>query len=235
LFVSLRATRLALGAVVAILLHPACTAPDRAGDTPGPTETRPRRTVVLPAPVDPGMSLHEALRDRRSVREYRDEPLADEILATLMWAAQGRTQDGASGRTAPSAGGTYPLEVYVATAEGVQRYLPDGHRAERWSEVDLRPALHAASGGQPWVLEAPAVVVITAVPGRTEARYGARAERYATLEAGHAAQNVLLQATALGLGAVPVGAFADEAVGAALDLPAGEAARYLIPVGRPLS
>jgi SagB-type dehydrogenase family enzyme len=178
------------------------------------------------------MTLDEALTARRSVRNFLTTPLEVEVIGRLLWAAQGITEENGSGRTAPSAGGTYPLEVYVATSDGVLQYVPEAHRA-RWSvRNDVRPALEEASGGQEWVGQAPAVFVITGVQARTEARYGSRAEQYVLLEAGHAAQNLLLQATALELGAVPVGAFTDD-VSRILRLPSGERPLYLIPVGHP--
>jgi nitroreductase len=78
------------------------------------------------------------------------------------------------------------------------------------------------------------VFVIAAVPARTAGTYGGtRGRRYVCLEAGHAAQNLLLQATARGLGAVPIGAFDDARVRRALDLPTDHEVLYLIPVGEP--
>jgi SagB-type dehydrogenase family enzyme len=126
------------------------------------------------------------------------------------------------------------LETYVVVAEGVFRYLPAGHRLEVVKRGDMREALARAALGQPWVRFAPAVIAFSAVPGRTTGRYGARGMRYVHMEAGHAAQNAHLQAVALGLGSVPVGAFDDAAVAGALGLPEGETALYLIPVGRPV-
>lgn len=189
--------------------------------------------IELPAPRTTGeLSLEEALSARRSVRDFTSEELTLEELAQLLWSAQGITAPW-GGRTAPSAGALYPLEVYFATSEGLLHYRPDGHRAEPLTTSDLRAALAEAAGGQGAVADAPAVLIITAVPARTEAKYGDRAERYVQLEAGHAAQNVLLQAVALGLGGVPMGAFSDEGVARVLGLPRGEVALYLIPVGHP--
>ena len=178
------------------------------------------------------MTLEEALSKRKSVRTYADSPLGLEEIAQLFWAAQGVTRSW-GGRTAPSAGALYPLEVYAATATGVYHYLPDSHRAEASLAEDVRMALWAAGLRQDCLRQAPAIFVITAVHDRTESRYGQRAERYVQLEAGHAAQNLLLQAAALRLGAVPIGAFDDVSVASALQLPVGEAPLYLIPVGTP--
>lgn len=121
----------------------------------------------------------------------------------------------------------------MVTSEGVLHYLPEGHRAQWKTEDDLRPGLYQASGGQDGVGHAPAVFVITGIAARTEPRYGSRAERYVLLEAGHAAQNLLLMAIALDLGAVPVGAFNDGDVSTVLGLPNTQLSLYLIPVGHP--
>lgn len=191
------------------------------------------RTIDLPAPRPRGpVSLEQALAARRSVRTFTGQALTPDQLSQLLWAAQGITVDW-GGRTAPSAGALYPLEVYVASPEGLYHYLPVGHRAELVAAADLRASLAEAALGQAAVAEAAAVLVIAAVHERTEIKYGARAERYVTLEAGHAAQNVLLQAVAMGLAAVPIGAFSDEDVRRLLGLPRDHAPLYLIPVGHP--
>jgi SagB-type dehydrogenase family enzyme len=192
--------------------------------------------IQLPDPELLGtLSLEAALARRRSVREFSDEPLTLAEVGQLLWAAQGVTHaDGY--RTAPSAGALYPLEVYAATADGVFRYEPAEHRLAVQSQQDARPALYEAALRQEAVRQAPLVIVIAAIYSRTAAKYGEqRAPRYVHLEAGHAAQNVLLQAVALDLGAVPLGAFVDADVVRALRLPAEEEPLYLIPVGREAS
>jgi SagB-type dehydrogenase family enzyme len=191
-------------------------------------------TIPLPAPGPEGtLSLEEAVAGRRSARTYTEEPLTQAEISLLLWAAQGITEAGGAGRAAPSAGGTYPLEVFLLTAGGSYHYVPDGHHLEVLGRSDLRAALAEAALGQEWVEDGAAVIVITGVFARTEERYGDRAERYVHLEAGHAAQNVLLEATALGLGAVPVGAFRDGDVQAVLGIPADHVPLEIIPVGRP--
>jgi SagB-type dehydrogenase family enzyme len=187
--------------------------------------------VALPAPrTSSDVSLEETLLRRRSVREFTGERLTLQEISQLLWAAQGITADW-GGRTAPSAGALYPLEVYVATSDGLYHYIPDGHRAEVLSEADLRAPLADAALGQTAVSDAPAVFVIAAVYARTAVKYGSRAERYVHLEAGHVAQNILLQAVALGLAGVPMGAFSDRDVQGVLGLPRDHAPLYLIPVG----
>jgi len=193
-----------------------------------------QRAGGLPSPaLKGGKSLEETLATRRSVRRFEPTPLTAQQLGQLCWAAQGISDPRERFRTCPSAGALYPLELYVATAEGVSRYVPATHTLERHLDGDVRPALQRAALGQPYVGQAPAVFAIAAVAERTERKYGQRAARYVHMEVGHAGQNLLLQAVALGLGAVPVGAFDDGAVAQALHLPAEQAALYLIPVGEP--
>ncbi len=195
--------------------------------------TKERAVIDLPKPDLKGsFPLQSALERRESVRSFRDRPLRVEEISQLLWAAQGRTRNGA-GRTAPSAGALYPLEVYVATPEALYRYLSQTHRMEQIMDGNPIPELASAAFGQSCVSEAPAVIVITARIETTRRRYATRAERYVHMEAGHAAQNVHLQAVALGLGSVAVGAFKDDAAARALRLGKDESPIYLIPVGEP--
>ena len=184
---------------------------------------------VLPSPQrEGGASLASVLASRRSVRAFGARSLDDRELGQLLWAAQGVT-DGH--RAAPSAGALYPLTVRVVDARGVWRYAPADHVVIREAAVDRRGSVAEASHGQDAVRTAPVTLVITAEIAITATKYGARAERFATLEAGHAAENVLLTATALGLAAVPVGAFDDDAVRRVLGLPDDVTPLYLIAVG----
>jgi SagB-type dehydrogenase family enzyme len=197
------------------------------------TEMTSNPMIELPAPATAGeMSLNRTLATRRSIRDFIERPLDHHELSQLLWATQGITSDSGQ-RTAPSAGGLYPLEVYLVTASGRYHYHPDGHRLELLAEDDVRADLADAALSQQAVAQAPATFVITAVYARTEVKYGDRAERYVKLEVGHAAQNLLLQAVALDLGAVPIGAFSDDQVGDVLDLPDDHEPLYLIPVGQP--
>lgn len=187
----------------------------------------------LPTPDRTGqMPFERTLEGRRSVREYRDQALSLEELSQLLWAVQGVTSE-AGARTAPSAGGLYPLEVYVVTPGGHYLYGAEDHELGVLGAEDLRATLSDAGLSQEAVADAPAVFVITAVYSRTEAKYGQRAARYVHLEAGHAAQNLLLQAVALELAAVPIGAFNDEEVQDLLGIPEDHTPLYLIPVGHP--
>ena len=149
--------------------------------------------VPLPEPASHGtISLEETLATRRSVRKYTTRSLTDAEISQLLWAAQGITRSG-RGRTAPSAGGLYPLELYVVTAEGVFHYRPNHHELVRLADADIRIPLYRAALSQEAVRDAPAVFVVTTVFERTAVKYGDRAARYVHLEAGHAAQGLLLQ------------------------------------------
>jgi len=198
------------------------------------TTTRTPEQISLPAPARTGrMTLEETLARRHSVREFDRRALSEPQLGQLLWAAQGITH-GDGLRTAPSAGALYPLELYVATAAGVFHYDPGKHQLQRISEADARPELWRAALEQNQVRDASAVFVIAAVFERTARKYGpTRAPRYVHMEVGHAAQNLLLQAVALNLAAVPVGAFHDDQVQKVLALPKDHEPLYLIPVGYP--
>ena len=213
---------------VAAVIAAACSGAARAA-----TPATRQDALVLPTPrLNSSVSLETALATRRSVRSFADVALSWEEIGQLLWAAQGITSEWGA-RSAPSAGALYPLEVYVSTATGVYHYVPQGHQAVSTLDADMREDLWVAGLKQDAVRQAPAVFVIAAVYDRTSGKYGDRAARYVQLEAGHAAQNVLLQAVALGLGGVPIGAFDDAKVQAVLGLPEDQKPLYLIPVGYP--
>jgi SagB-type dehydrogenase family enzyme len=193
--------------------------------------------INLPAPtLDGGTSIEASLLSRRSVRHFIGSGLTLNALSQLLWAAQGVT-DPRGFRTAPSAGALYPLEITVVAGhvsglgQGVYRYDPDGHALVKTGDRDRREALWRAALEQPPVRYAPLVVVFCGVYERTTRKYGERGIRYVHMEAGHAAQNVSLQAVSLGLGTVPIGAFRDEQVKSTLGLKSDESPLYLLPVG----
>jgi SagB-type dehydrogenase family enzyme len=188
----------------------------------------------LPKPRTQGtISLEEALRNRKSIRSFSNQPVTPDQLSLLLWSVQGMA-DRRGRRTSPSAGALYPLEIYILTAEGISHYQPSDHSLRSVRAGDFRRDLYMAALRQEFVLEAPLTVVITAVYQRIEVKYGRnRGPRYVHIEVGHAAQNLLLQAVALGLGAVPVGAFADNQVLKVLGAPPDHRPLYLIPVGHP--
>jgi SagB-type dehydrogenase family enzyme len=201
-------------------------------------ELQTDKLVKLPPPHHSAkvgqISLEEALAKRRSIRSFSSAKLTWEEIGQLLWAAQGITEKRDGLRTAPSAGALYPLEMYVVLDSGVYHYQPRHHELKRTFENDVRGALSRAALGQESVREAPAVFAIVGVFERTTWKYGERGQRYVYMEAGHAAQNLLLQAAALGLGTVPIGAFHDEQVEKLLKLPKDQKALYLIPAGRPV-
>lgn len=194
--------------------------------------------IKLPAPVHDGnMSIEKALAGRRSVREFKDAPLDIAEVSQLLWAAQGITdRDGF--RTAPSAGALYPLEVYVAAGNvkgltpGIYKYKPVDHELTPVKEGDARAALSDAALGQSAIKYGAVVIIIAGVYERATVKYPA-GEKYVHMEAGHSAQNVYLQAHALGLGTVAVGAFYDDKVEKAAGMSENERPLYLMPVGRP--
>lgn len=190
--------------------------------------------IELPEPNTKGaISLEEAIVTRRSVRRFSSQPLTPSQISQLLWAAQGLTNT-MDLRTAPSAGARYALEIYLIDAQGVFHYHPSGHTLSTHTEGDLRKDVCRAAIGQDSILQAPCTIVLAAVFTRISERYGREcAPRYVYMEVGHAAQNVLLQAQALGLGAVPIGAFEDEDLHAVLALPPDHKPLYLIPIGYP--
>jgi SagB-type dehydrogenase family enzyme len=182
----------------------------------------PNQTVSMP--------LEQAIAVRRSQRHFLPKSLTLEQIGQLAWAAQGQEPESRY-RTTPSAGATYPLELFVVTEEGIFLYLPAQHSLEKLSGQDMRAALASAAWGQDFIQAAPLTLIFAAEFRRTTGRYGKRGVRYVYMEAGHAAQNVHLQAEALGLGSVAVGAFDDAAVSNVLSLPDKLEPLYMVTVG----
>lgn len=189
---------------------------------------------MLPEPrLEGDVSLEEVLSKRRSVRDFSSQELSLENISQLLWAAQGITQKHTGFRTAPSAGALYPIEIFLVKKDGVFHYIPQGHKIVKLTSNDLRESLAKACLFQGFVADAPIDIVITAIYERTTVKYGERGIRYVHLEAGHVCQNILLQATALGLGAVPVGAFDDGHVRKIINLSGEYVPLYVVPVGYP--
>ena len=193
--------------------------------------------VTLPAPQKDGaVSVEAALQNRRSVRFFKDLPLSLQSVSQLLWAAQGIT-DKRGFRTAPSAGALYPLELYLFAGKadgldpGIYHYRPGEHSLLLITEGDFRETLCRAALWQDAICQAPTVFLIAGVPKRTTGKYGERGIRYVHLEAGHAAQNILLQAVSLGLGGVAIGAFSDHEVGKLLKMDKARIPLYIVPVG----
>jgi SagB-type dehydrogenase family enzyme len=196
------------------------------------------QVITLPEPrTDGAVSVEAALRGRHSVREYSRDPVTLGEVSQLLWAAQGVTR--AHGRTAPSAGALYPVEIYVLAVRvdgldpGLYKYRIGDHELARETREYVHADLVAAALSQECVRDAAAILVIGAVVERTAVKYGRRAERYVHMEVGAVAENVELQAGALGLGTVVVGAFNDNRVKEILRMPREESPLAILPVGRP--
>lgn len=190
------------------------------------------KTIPLPEPKILGkMSVEEAIFRRRSERSFQPSELPLEQISQLLWSAQGITDKSWGFRAAPSAGALYPLTIYIMKKDGVFRYLPDGHKLLELSNEDRRPSLVRASLAQSFIGEAPLVIIVAGNFRITEAKYGQRSYRYLNMEVGHVAENIHLQAVAMGLVSVPVGAFWDDVVAKILELPDTQDPFYLIPVG----
>ena len=206
-------------------------------------------TIKLPSPQLKGkISLEETILRRRSVRRYRREPLHLSQLSQILWSAQGIT--GTRGfRAAPSAGATYPLEIFVVVGKqgviageakqapeelqaGIYHYEADSHSLSLHKPADLRPDLARATLDQEFIIEAPVDIVICALYHRTSYRYGRRGERYVHIEVGHVGENIHLQAAALGLATVEVGAFHDEDVRKVLGVEEQIKPLYIMPLGK---
>ena len=187
---------------------------------------------------DKQLTVSEAIKERRSIRNYEEGEIKLWELSSLLWAAQGITEQDRGFRTAPSAGATYPMEVYAVVGEvkdlkpGLYKYFPDEHELTLVATGDFRDDLMDLALGQEPVGEAPLSLVITSVYERVMSRYGDRGVRYAKMEAGHISQNVYLKSAVLQLGTVTIGAFEDEKISNLLDLKEGEEPLYLMPVGR---
>ncbi|HUV08337.1 MAG TPA: SagB/ThcOx family dehydrogenase [Spirochaetia bacterium] len=187
------------------------------------------------------LSLEECIHRRTSVRSFLKLSLRLDEISQLLWAAGGMTVDGITGpsRSSPSAGGIYPLSIYLVAGrveglrDGLYRYAWRDHTLELRKPGDLRDSLARAALSQMFIAEAPATIVIAGDYSKTIRKYGNRGkDRFVPMDAGHAAENLCLQAVAIDLGTVTVGAFDDRAVKRVLDL-TEEEPLYLLPFGRP--
>ena len=209
-----------------------------------------RQTIIkLPSPQLKGkVSLEETILRRRAVRRYRREPLDLSQLSQILWSAQGITGT-REFRAAPSAGATYPLEIFVFVGKqgviaseakqapeelqaGIYHYEADSHSLSLHKPADLRPDLARATLDQEFIIDAPVDIVICALYHRTSYRYGRRGERYVHIEVGHVGENIHLQAVALGLATVEVGAFHDEDVRKVLGVEEEIKPLYIMPLGK---
>ncbi|TFF96663.1 MAG: SagB/ThcOx family dehydrogenase [Promethearchaeota archaeon] len=190
--------------------------------------------VVIHLPevkVDEGKSLEQCIYERKSMRKFWDKEISLEHLSKIFWAVQGAKE---YNRTVPSAGATYPLEIYAILKEkGLYHYKIKEHKLVTQIEKFNCRELVRAAWNQTFICEPYLTLIICGDIKRTRNRYGERAERYVYMEAGHAAQNVHLEAVSLDLASVPIGAFKEESVKALLELPKEIDPLYIIPVGYP--
>jgi SagB-type dehydrogenase family enzyme len=193
--------------------------------------------IILPQPsFDGKVSVERTLKQRRSVRCFSGAAISLQELSQILWSASGISEG--YYRTVPSAGATYPLNCYAVVGKveklqkGLYQYIVKNHGLKQIIPYDVQSALCRAALNQTFIEQAPVVIVITAIYERTTGHYGQRGIRYVHMEAGHCGQNISLQAVAIGLSSVMVGAFHDEMVKEVLSLPKGEEPLYIIPVGK---
>ena len=229
-------------ATIGLCMLVACTM-NPSGDKDDSVRSSKKHTdlVQLPDPIHQGITVEEALKQRRSIRDFADQPISLHALSQLLFAAQGITGEsyGTKLRSSPSAGALYPMEIYVFAhsvdnlSPGLFHYDPYKHALRPIKKGIMRDAIEAAGLGQSSLGDAAAVIVCTAIAQRTTAKYGQRGHKYVLIETGHVGQNILLQAVSLGLGAVPVGAFLDHELNDLLGIDGKrESAHYLIAVGK---
>lgn len=202
------------------------------------SEQNPGTMISLPSPIyDGSVSLEKTLTLRRSVRSYRQAPLSLLEVSQLLWSAQGITNQRGF-RTAPSAGATFPLDMFIMVnnveglAKGIYQYMPQEHSIRMVHRNDVAAELARASLSQSMISDAGVVMIFAAIFERTTQRYGERGIRYIHNEVGHVGQNIHLQAAALNLGTVAIGAYRDEEVETILDLGDQYRVLYMMPVGK---
>jgi len=197
--------------------------------------------IKLPAPeLKAGASINYAIQSRRSVRSYKESPLSLKDISQLLWSAQGITDPKTRFRSAPSAGAIYPLSVYVVVQKkgvdglspGIYLYVAEGHGLKQMRSGDFYPDLVNAALNQDWIKRSSVVFIFTGEPFAMSLKYKERAWQYIFMGAGMAAENLILQAVAMGLGSCPVGAFYDEKVAELIRLKGNEKPLLVVPVGK---
>lgn len=188
--------------------------------------------INLPPPKIKGkISLEECLKKRRSLRRFKNQPLSWDLISQILWAGDGITDEKRGFRSAPSGGATYPLNIYLVVPTGIYLFEGEEHSLKLKIKGDFRSSLANAALGQSFIADAGLNVVLVAVYDRITSRYGKRGIQYALQESGHIAQNIHLQAVALNLGSVPIGAFDEKEVSKVMGLTSFEIPVYIITVG----
>ncbi|MGV9171705.1 MAG: SagB/ThcOx family dehydrogenase [Promethearchaeia archaeon] len=177
-------------------------------------------------------SFEYCVAHRSSRRSFSEKSIEEEKISQLLWAGQGKLN---GNRASPSAGATYPLFLYlIKNGNELLKYEPNSHKLDLINNKEgLDADIARAALGQMFIAKSPAIIVICADYNRTTQRYGERGKRYVLIEVGHSAQNILLQATALNLVSVPIGAFKDSHLKEILQLPNNIRPLYILPVGYP--
>ncbi len=201
--------------------------------------------IQLPAPQYQGkVSVEAAIFKKKTVRNFSNKPLTPNEVSQILWAANGiiprDAVTGATSRVTSSAGGLYPLEVFLVCGDntvegvpaGVYQYIPQKNSLKAIAKGDKRIAMATAAHMQGFLAQAPATVVIGAEFARTTFKYGGRGVQYAIMEAGSSNQNIYLQAEGLGLRVAGVGAFKDEEVAKVLQLPQSVKPLMLVGTGK---
>jgi len=198
------------------------------------------QAIKLPPPAKQGkVSVEAALQARRTNRQFAARSLTLAQISQLLWAADGINNPQGK-RTAPAARAAYAIDLYLVAgdrgvtglAPGIYRYLVADNALEPVAQGDFRAAVAKACNSQAWIEKAPAIVVITGDFARCAAKNGEqRAHMYTYMESGFVAQNLFLQAGALGLGNGIVGGFNEKALAKALKLPAKDTPLLVMPVG----
>ena len=202
--------------------------------------------VQLPKPSITGkMPVEQAMARKKSVREFSNKPLSLAEVSQLLWAANGNLPmdaiSGATTKVIPSAGGLYPLEVFVVCGkgsvtglpEGVYQYNPAANSLVSLATGDNRMIVASACWSQMWMAKAPIMIVIGGVFARTMAKYREQGTQYVWMEAGNSSQNVFLQAESLGLKIATVGAFqSTQFLATAAKLPTGVIPLLVMPAGK---
>lgn len=200
----------------------------------------PSKEISLPEPCYKGKkSVEEAIKQRRTIRSFKSNPLTINNLSQILWAGDGITDKRRMFRSAPSAGALYPLDIFIVVGKdgtsglgaGVYQYIPERHSLRLIKEGDVRETLAMAALYQMWIAEAPVVIVITGCYERCTIKYGNRGIPYTYIEAGHVGQNIFLQCEALGLSAGIVGAFYNQKVIECLGIKKKNDPILIMPVG----
>jgi SagB-type dehydrogenase family enzyme len=228
-------SRPALVTLLGALLLMAATA---ASQDSGSLKEEASQAIKLPEPrTDGGISVEKALQERRSIRSFGDQPLALAEVSQLLWAAQGITDDKGH-RTAPSAMEAYPLQIYLLASNvtglpsGVYHYLPEGHNLIAMQKSGLDDLYSSSAGQEAWIKGAPAIFIITSVFERLNRMMGKDSSRFVYVEAGTAAENLLLEVVSLGLASTYTAGFDANRTEELLGLPSGEKIIGVLPVGR---